>query len=281
MTSPVTIITVAYNSAEILGQMRASLPEGAPLIVVDNASDDAEATRAAAGDAMLIHNEQNQGFGRACNQGAAAAETEFLLFLNPDTILAPGSLDALVASARAHPQASGWNPRFLDGNGQERLKARTKLAPEERITEPLPEADCVIPTLHGSAIFVARTRFEGIGGFDPAIFLYHEDDDLSIRLQKHGPLMRCHAAVVTHLEGRSSPRTPETAYFKAYHMARSRVYAYAKHGNRSAAQQTLSQGLLGLLSPLNIVSKRKRQKALGFLKGTLSARKDGGAFRGS
>ena len=142
------------------------------------------------------------------------------------------------------------------------------------------DEDQQIATLHGSCILVARELFERVGGFDPGIFLYHEDDDLALRLAKHGPLMQSRAAIVQHLQGRSSARSPENARFKAYHMARSRAYAYAKHGHTTAARDTLRQGLWGLLSPLNLLSSRKRAKAAGFLRGALSAMKDGGVYRG-
>ena len=279
MSADITIITVAYNSAAVLPRMLESVPDATPVIIVDNASTTPLDIQSGDG-VQVIRSETNEGFGRACNRGAAQAQTEYLLFLNPDAALQPGALDAFLASAQAHPTASAFNPRFLDRNGEVRFRRRSKLDPQgDTYSGPIPDRDVEIPTLLGSAIFLRRTRFEEIGGFDPAIFLYHEDDDLALRLKALGPLMLCHDAVVLHLEGRGSVRNPQTAYLKAFHMARSRVYAYTKHGHKGALGQTLLRALFGLMSPLMLMA-RKRSKHIGFFKGAVSAMRDGGRYEG-
>ncbi|MEQ3709055.1 glycosyltransferase, partial [Tateyamaria sp.] len=115
-TSSVTIITVSYNSMAVLPAMLKSVPKGTPVVVVDNASSDTDPLKALTDEygATLQLNEGNVGFGPACNQGAAKAETEFLLFLNPDAELQDGALDALLEAAKTYPDASGFNPRILD-----------------------------------------------------------------------------------------------------------------------------------------------------------------------
>lgn len=129
-----------------------------------------------------------------------------------------------------------------------------------------------MPLLNGAAMFIPRARFEAVGGFDPEIFLYHEDDDLSVRLaQSCGPILHVHDAIVTHAEGNSSPRTPKTAAFKAYHMAQSAVYAMRKHARPYAKTRVLGHALLQLISPLNLLSDRKRAKNIAFFKGALKA----------
>ena len=178
-------------------------------------------------DAKLQFNIDNIGFGPACNQGAAKAETEFLLFLNPDAELQPHALDALIEAVNHYPNASGFNPKILDGKGRESFRRGSKIRPKERIKGPIPTSDTELSVLTRSAIFCRRTLFEKIDGFDSAIFMYHEDDDLSLRLRDHGPLMYCHGAQIMHLSGHGSPRKPEVAAFKAYHSTRSRVYILA------------------------------------------------------
>ena len=276
--SQVTIITVCHNSMGVLPDMLASIPADIPVVLVDNASDDISDLKALAKEhgAHLLNNPANKGFGTACNQGAAIADTEFLLFLNPDAQLATGALDALVAAARAYPDATAFNPQILNGRRHRAFRRGSKIRPAERLRGPVPTQDREVPVLSGSAIFVHRSAFEKIGGFDEAIFLYHEDDDLSLRLRDHGQLMYCHNAVVCHLEGRGTPRSPQSAAFKAFHMARSRVYAYAKHGHRYAKLTTLLTAMLRLAYPETLLSKRKRSKNWGFFKGALSAQKDGG-----
>ena len=274
----VTIITVCHNSMAVLPAMLKSIPKGTPVILVDNASSDTAALQSLADEhgATLQLNADNIGFGPACNQGAAKAETEFLLFLNPDAELQPHALDALVEAASRHQNASAFNPRILDGKGRQSFRRGSKIRPKERLKGPIPTRDAEVSILAGSAIFCRRALFEKIGGFDPAIFMYHEDDDLSLRLRDHGPLMYCHSAQVVHLSGHGSPRQPHVAAFKAYHSARSRVYTLGKYGHPSPKLNTLGAAALRMLGLDTLFLKRKRAKHIGFMKGALSALKDGG-----
>ena len=283
MTARTTVVSVCYNSTGILPAMLDSLPPGTPVVLVDNASQDADALVriADARGARLVRNAQNLGFGTGCNRGADRAETEFLLFLNPDACLGDGAIAALEAAAEACPHASAFNPALRDRHGASILRRRSRLDPERRRLEGDPPADAPfeVPTLLGAAIFLRAATFARVDGFDEDIFLYHEDDDLALRLRALGPLMRVPGAVVTHAEGRSSARSPAVAAFKAYHMARSKVFAYAKHGHARPWARTVAEALAGIASPL-VLSPRKRAKAVGFLRGALSARRDGGRGRG-
>jgi GT2 family glycosyltransferase len=127
-------------------------------------------------------------------------------------------------------------------------------------------------------MLVRKRDFDAVGGFDPDIFLYHEDDDLSRRLlRERGPLMFVSAAIVEHLEGRGSVRTPELAALKAYYLARSRVYALRKHGRPFPRLGSLLVAAAQLLAPTNWVSSRKRAKNVAFMQGVTSAFSDGGA----
>ena len=124
-----TIVTVVFNSAAVLPGMLASVPEGVPVIIVDNGSGDSSARIADAAGAQVIRLHRNEGFGRACNAGAALADTEFLLFLNPDAALGPGALDALEAAADANPLASAFNPHIRAPLGASGFKRRSVLLP--------------------------------------------------------------------------------------------------------------------------------------------------------
>lgn len=278
MSNQVTIVTVCYNSMAVLPEMLGSVPSGTPVVLVDNNSDDRAALEALAHDhgATLILNDENVGFGPACNQGAATAETEFLLFLNPDAALQTGAIETLVLAAQTYPNASGFNPRIVDGSGKQSFKRGSKIKPAERLKGPLPAQDSEVSVLAGSAIFCRRALFNQIGGFDHAIFMYHEDDDLSLRLRDHGPLMYCHDAQVVHLSGHGSPRSPATAAFKAYYSARSRAYALGKYKHPRPKLNTLMAAILRVIGPDTLLNKRRRAKNLGYLKGALSALKDGG-----
>ena len=273
--SRVTVITVAYNSSKILPGLLASLPEDVRCIVVDNGSADTDATRrlAETHGAELVVSETNIGFGRGCNLGAAHSNSEFLFFVNPDASLAPGAIQVLLAAAEAHPEASAFNPRLREGDGRLAFKRRSKLLPKSHwLPRGAAESDCELPVLSGAAIFVRRAAFETIGGFDPKIFLFHEDDDLSLRLARDcGPLRLVTGAEVTHLFGESTVRSPRTAALKAWYMGQSRVYAARKHGLPGAYARALSDALLQLSSPLTLLSKRKRAKHWAYLRGVLAA----------
>lgn len=280
--SDITVVSVAYNSSAVLPDMLASLPRELAVVVVDNASQDAGTVQSLcdARGATAILETVNRGFGVGCNIGAAAARTPYLMFLNPDTSVRPGAFEALLAGAARYPEASAFNPRILDGAGGLALRRRTNLRPKrEKYRGPAPTADMELPVLSGAAIFLEAAKFREIGGFDEAIFLYHEDDDLAVRLQKLGPLMHIHDAVVQHLEGHSTERSPATARFKAYHMARSRVYGRAKHGLPWPRANAIWRGIRQLFSPVMLIP-RSRAKNWGFLMGALSTLKDGGRYDG-
>jgi N-acetylglucosaminyl-diphospho-decaprenol L-rhamnosyltransferase len=279
----VTLVTVAYNSAAVLPTLLASIPAGVACIVVDNGSKDPGEIRdlAQAHGAEFIASERNIGFGRGCNLGAAQATTEFLFFVNPDAQLAPGAIEALLAAADAHPDACAFNPRLREGNGKVAFKRRSKLLPKAQwLPREAADADCELPVLQGSAIFVRREAFEAVKGFDPKIFLYHEDDDLSLRLKADcGPLRLVTGAEVVHLFGESTARSPRTAALKAWYMGQSRVYACRKHGMPNAFGNALIEALSKLLSPLTLLSARKRAKHLAFLRGVLAARQCADALK--
>ena len=276
--SQITVVTVAYNSMAVLPQMLGSLPAGMPVVIVDN-SPEADPQLSALAEkhgAQLLRPDRNRGFGAGNNHGAAAATTPFLMFLNPDAVAEPGCFEALLAAAQVHPEAAAFNPRTLDGRGRVSFKRRSNLLPDQaRLSGPPPEVDTVVPVLSGAAIFVSRAMFERVGGFDEELFLYYEDDDLSLRLVRHGPLMHIPGAVVRHNDGHSTERSPETAYFKAYHLARSRVFAQVKHGVPRPKASVILRSLGQLVSPL-MLNRRKRAKHLGYLAGAFSALKDGG-----
>ncbi|MFK7751064.1 MAG: glycosyltransferase family 2 protein [Sedimentitalea sp.] len=276
--SQITVVTVAYNSMAVLPQMLASLPPGMPVVIVDNSpqADPALAALAHAQSAHLLRSDVNCGFGAGCNQGAAVAKTPFVMFLNPDATAEKGCFEALLKAVQTYPDAAAFNPRTLDGKGRVSLKRRSNLLPKQpRLSGPPPDSDTQVPVLSGAAIFIAKDVFDRVGGFDDNIFLYYEDDDLSLRLAKVGALMHIPAAVVRHNDGHSTLRSPETAYFKAYHLARSRVFAQIKHKVARPKASVIARSLLQLVSPL-IFNRRKRAKYLGYLAGAFSALKDDG-----
>ncbi|PVA09777.1 glycosyltransferase family 2 protein [Pelagivirga sediminicola] len=274
--SDVTIVTVSFNSAAVLGNMLASVPDVCPVVIVDNGSADMEQIRnlAKRPHGKLIENGQNLGFGRACNTGAAAATTQFILFLNPDTVLGEKTLEILLAAAAQHPEAGAFNPRILDDTGDRVLKRKSDLIPRsEHMPRGGPPAGGELAILTGAAIFMRKRDFDKIGGFDPAIFLFYEDDDLAVRLRQNTcPLILVDDARVSHIGGGSSsgPRIA-VERLKAWHMGWSRLYTMRKHHRPLARSRAVGHALARIISPAMLFSRLRFVKRTAFLRGTLAA----------
>ncbi|MEM6408230.1 MAG: glycosyltransferase family 2 protein [Pseudomonadota bacterium] len=267
----VRIITVTFNSSDVIDAFLESIPVDAELVVVDNASTDSTVETLAAHGIKPLAMDENLGFGTACNAGAKGARAPYLFFVNPDARLEPGCLDALTKAAETHPEAGAFNPAILTPEGKVRLNRRSCLLPpsswtDKSLADPNPSISAEVRMLSGAALFCRRDAFEQIGGFDPNIFLYHEDDDLCVRLSEAGWTLRLeHSARVTHIGGAGTSRSLASAAFKSRAIARSRLYVETKHGIPHSKLKGYARGLSKLLSPLAWVSKRKRAQALAYL----------------
>jgi GT2 family glycosyltransferase len=278
MTSGVTpaIVIVSYNSSVVLPGCLDTVPAGTVVIVVDNASEDGSADLAAARGARVIRNTANRGFTVACNQGAAAAAPADVLFLNPDARLEPGAMERLAAALAAFPEAGAAGPMLVDETGETRLRDGSAL--HDRPSGPplpLPEGICCWPLLTGAALMVRRQAFEAVGGLDEAIFLYHDDDDLSLRLRQAGwSLLVEPAARVFHEPARSSPPSFASIRAREAHALRSLVHVTAKHGRPLDLARLRRKTWRRLALAVLLADRRRMAKALGILSAlrTLPAR---------
>jgi GT2 family glycosyltransferase len=208
--------------------------QGVTALVVDNASRDGTAGAAERHGARVLRNPQNEGYGRAANRGARAADTEFLLVMNPDIVLDPGAIEALVAAAQKYPDAGMLAPRIVEPDERFFFQPRSLLSPY--LKNPggrlvLPEGDCCAPFLSGACFLVRRELFLRIGGFDERIFLFYEDDDLCRRLADAGhALVHAHGAIARHARGSSSALQPGRIFTSRWHQAWSRAYVSGKWG---------------------------------------------------
>ena len=210
------IIIVNWNSGVLLREAVASIAEfGAnvvnKVIVVDNhSSDDSlSAVEAHAADLpfslRVIRNPTNMGFGAACNQGAKHAQSEYLLFLNPDTALFADTLSDSLAYMQdpAHAGVGICGVQLLDEQGRiSRSCARLpsarrflvhalgldRLAP--RLGHFMADWDhgqtLVVDHVIGAFFLVRREMFEALCGFDENFFVYLEDLDFSCRARNAG-----------------------------------------------------------------------------------------------
>lgn len=266
--SDVTVVSVCYKSDALIADMIATVPEKSSIVLVDNGKTNSFANLPAGRNIRIVQLEDNQGFGRGCNAGAAAAQTPWILFLNPDARLTVGAIEALLEAVDRHPTGVAFNPRISNADGSEYFKRRSWLLPRSLyMKKGWPAADTVVPVLSGAAFFVSKQKFDSVEGFDPDIFLYHEDDDLSLRLAKQGQLVFVRDALVSHAAGHSSGRSPEIARLKAFHMAQSRIYTGIKHQRPFPRFSTFAQALALIMSPSVLFSARRRGKAAGFIQG--------------
>ncbi len=244
--SDVTAIVVAHDSAAVLPACLAALgSEGVPAIVVDNASRDGSQAAARAAGASVVANARNEGFGRAMNIGVRAAASRWCLLTNPDLVYEPGAVAALVSAAERYPDAGILAPRLVEPDGRLFWQARSLLSPY--LHNPggslnLPEGDCCAPFLSGAAMLVDREHFLALGGFDEAIFLFYEDDDLCRRVADTGrSLVHVHGALARHARGRSSAPAPGRVFRARWHMAWSRCYVSRKWGLKDPAAAILAR----------------------------------------
>ena len=231
----ITAIVVSYDSAEVLPACLDALAgEGVPAIVVDNASGDESRTIAEQRGARVIANARNEGYGRGNNIGIAAAETPFVLIVNPDLELGAGAAAALLAAAERYPDAGMLAPRIVEPSGRIFLQPRSLLSPDHLNRSGamvVPEGDACLPFLSGACLLIRRELFMALGGFDPAIFLFYEDDDLCRRMRDAGhSLIHVHEAEARHGRGRSSTPSPQRRFKARWHLAWSERYIARKYG---------------------------------------------------
>jgi GT2 family glycosyltransferase/glycosyltransferase involved in cell wall biosynthesis len=185
------------------------------VIVVDDASTDASSRVLPSIPGLRYHrNPQNLGFIGACNAGAELAAGEFVVFLNNDTTVSPGWLDALLNTFASHPDTglAGSKLVYPDGRLQEAggiVFADGSGWNYGRFEDPAhPRFNFVreVDYCSGASIALRRDLFLQLGGFDshyaPA---YYEDTDLAMRIRAAGLKVRYQpASLVVHHEGISS-----------------------------------------------------------------------------
>ena len=244
-----------------------------PTLVIDNASADRSAAVAEERSCAVLRTAQNEGYGRAANLGARACETALILIMNPDIVLDAGAVPALLEAAERYPDAGMLAPRIVEPDGRFFFQPRSLLSPY--LSNPagklaLPEGDCCAPFLSGACFLVRRDLFLRLGGFDPNIFLFYEDDDLCRRIADAGhALVHVHGAVARHARGSSTAPKPGRIFRARWHQAWSRAYVSRKYGlpNPAARMLVLNavKTVLALFSFRRSVVERYAGSAAGAL----------------
>jgi GT2 family glycosyltransferase len=222
---------VAYLSGDrAVAACRSAGDCGAEVVLVNNSGGDGAgaAVREACPGAEVRTPETNLGFAAGCNLAAEGAESEFLLFLNPDAILGPGALDLLVEHLDRNPTAAIAGPALTFPDG--RPQASVRLDPtagavlhqytawgytkifgkgyrEYRAPDPGPGGP--VPVLMGSVLLVRTALFRDLAGFDERFFMYFEEADLCRRARDLGSTVDfVPGATASHVGGASAARGP-------------------------------------------------------------------------
>jgi N-acetylglucosaminyl-diphospho-decaprenol L-rhamnosyltransferase len=262
--SDVTAIVVTHDSeAKIAACLDALAAEGVASIVVDNASGDATRAIAEGRGACVIASPLNEGYGRGNNLGVDAAATRFVLICNPDVTVEPGAVQVLLAAALQFPEAGLWAPLIIEPDGRRFVQARSLLSPphlNQSRKALIPEGPASIPFVSGACFLIERDMLRRLGGFDPEIFLFYEDDDLCRRLMDMGaaPVLEPRA-VVAHQRGTSSSASAERRFKTRWHMAWSERHVRRKYGLEPAKGWPVAWNALRAV--LNAVVLRKMAAA--------------------
>ncbi len=231
----VSVVFVSYNSGAVLPRAIASVPAPHQVLVVDNASPEGTAWAAdVQRPFQLVSMARNLGFGSACNAGARAARGDYVLFLNPDAVLAQDAISLLLDAVKRYGDPAIFMPSIIGENDRPMRKEGSILEPvprKKRLKAEEIAGDYCTRFVHGAAFLMERRAFLAMGGFDEAIFLYHEDDDLALRARAHGiPIIVVTGAQVRHAGGKSSTpgwrQTFRVNRFKKH----SERYVRAKYG---------------------------------------------------
>jgi N-acetylglucosaminyl-diphospho-decaprenol L-rhamnosyltransferase len=250
VTEAVGIVTVSFDSSVALAGLLASVPDaGLPVAVtvVDNDSPDRDSVSQVVSryGVELLPLDRNLGYGGAVNRGVGRlpAEVAWVLVANPDIVLHPGSVAALVDAAERDPRVGSAGPRILNPDGTVYPSARRLPSLRTGIghalfgsvwrTNPwsrsyLDDGDDSardVGWLSGACLLVRREAFESIGGFDDGYFMYFEDVDLGARLARAGWVNRyVPTATVTHAGAHSTSKR-RTEMERAHHRSAYRYVA--------------------------------------------------------
>jgi hypothetical protein len=250
-TLDLSIIIVSWNTRDLLAQCLASVyahPPSGPfeIIVVDNASSDGSAAmvRERFPDVVLLPNDHNPGFAAANNRAIAHSRGRVVMLLNPDTVVFPGALDALIEFLAANPAAGAAGSRLLNPDGSlqpschpaptvtrelwrlfhlDRLKPLA-LYPMAAwpVDRPRP-----VDAVMGAALVVRRTVIGEIGVLDDTYFMFSEEVDWCVRIRRAGwSIYWVPQSRIVHFGGQSTRQIAPAMFLQLY---RAKVQYFRKH----------------------------------------------------
>jgi GT2 family glycosyltransferase len=290
------VVIVTWNARELLRHCLTSLrddgvPSWAEILVVDNASTDGSAAVVEAEFPFveLIASAENLGFSRGNNLAIRKTAGEFILLLNPDTVVHAGTIRKLVEFARSHPDVGAVGPKQLGADGAIQLDSAvdyptvwnvfcdhahlSKLFPKSRLFCGRKmgywdhEGDREVPVLPGSAMLVRRAVFERIGLLDETLF-YVEDVDLCRRMQAAGwSVYYLGSTSIVHYGGGSTQSSPHQILQRQISFQSFWLYTRKHRGRAVAAALTFmvfawSAAVAGVALPCSWLARGERRIAL-------------------
>ena len=258
-----SIVILVWNDLRVIGDCLRSIYQGTHLsefevIVSDNGSTDASVQfiRENYPQVRVIENGANLRFSKGNNVGIQASAGEYVLILNPDTIVHEGSLDRWIQFADRHAECGAFACRVLNPDGSYQSSAR----PFPNVWRELIGALCLRWLAYFSAAFLSDTyvgwrgdtertvdwqagcavMFRGellrrLGGFDEQFLYYYEDVDLCRRVWHAGrPILYTPSVTITHLGGQSTKHAPRYFELDKY---RNRYRYFYKHYGRSGVRR--------------------------------------------
>jgi GT2 family glycosyltransferase len=213
-----SVIIVSYNVEAFLSQCLVSVEravgrvgeELVEVFVVDNNSVDGtcDLVRRKFPNVKLIANSGNSGFAVANNQAIEIAKGEYILLLNPDTVVSEDTFVKCLEYSDKHPRMGGLGVPMYDGSGSYlpeskrgiptpwaslcRISGLFRLAPKSKNFNSYyaghlsRDEDAIIEVLSGAFMWMRASTLEEVGTLDEAFFMYGEDIDLSWRIIKGG-----------------------------------------------------------------------------------------------
>jgi N-acetylglucosaminyl-diphospho-decaprenol L-rhamnosyltransferase len=231
---PLSIIVVNYNTRDAtiacLESAYAHSPAGSEVVLVDNGSKDGSVAAIAAAfpAATVVEAGGNVGFARGVNLGVRHARGDYIVLLNPDTIVLDGALSALHAFAVEHPDYGIYGGRTLrpDGTtdpsscwgaptlwsltcfatGLSTAFKRSIVFDPESLGRWERDSVRVVPVITGCLLLTTRANWNDLGGMDETFFLYGEDAEFSVRAGRRGnrPVIVPQAVIVHEVGGSTS-----------------------------------------------------------------------------
>jgi GT2 family glycosyltransferase len=286
-----SVVIICWNDLRVIRDCLRSIYQGThatefEVIISDNGSvdDSLEFIRKHYPQVRVVENQQNLGFARGNNAGIRASYGEYVLILNPDTVIHDGALDRLVDFADRHPAAGAFGCRVLNPDGTYQVSARlfhtiwrywvaalglarlSSLFTYEEYRHWRGDTERSIDWQSGCCVMFRGDLLKSIGGFDEQFFYHFEEVDLCRRVWYSGrPILFTPTAVITHLGGQSVGRFPIRFEIEKH---RSRYRYFYKHFGVRAARRCkrlsiarirvrqLAYSLLNLLKPQEIVQRR-------------------------